>query len=69
MAQGKTPRLRAIAATALLVKATEEIVTGSLLTNFIPHAIEAPLIYFVIVVVMHLIFILFSNLLIVSPCC
>ena len=40
---GIYPCLRAITATALLVKATEKIM-GSLLTIFVPHAVEALLI-------------------------
>lgn len=36
-----SPCLRAITATALLVEATENIVTGSPLTIFVPHSVEA----------------------------
>lgn len=40
VAHGYPPCLRAVAATALLVKATEKIVTGSPLTIFVPHAVK-----------------------------
>lgn len=41
VAQGYSPCLRVITASALLVKAPEEIVVGSPLTIFVPHAVEA----------------------------
>lgn len=41
VAQGYPPCLRTISATAILVKATEEIIMGYLLTIFVPHAVEA----------------------------
>lgn len=38
--QGATPCLRTTPAAALLVKATEERILGSLLTTFAPQAVE-----------------------------
>ena len=41
MAEGHLPCLRAITATALLVKSTEKIVVGSLLTIFVLHTVRS----------------------------